>query len=284
MWRRFTLPIGVFDAPSYPQKQHVSELGILMSPSLGHLRGREIHYPVEGAFLGGKKHISHAVVSRLTWNLTRIAGVGIYYREKVDILRRRMPIVSKSECDRQPHRPISIRSNADWFRVANTYPRPLPLMRIVDSRLQGFSRFFPAGLGCDVGIFAGLICEVSLPRIAGLGLSQRIASYLNRICGEAGSPSHLAQLARVDDRDNDGRYQEKGVDDNQAYFSNLYSGNKVFGWLCFLAGAALSLKSHYTLLYSGYRGGLHRRLVYGIFGWGLAGVLIWHGASILLGT
>jgi hypothetical protein len=49
-----------------------------------------------------------------------------------------------------------------------------------------------------------------------------------------------------------------------------------------LVGAALGFKSHYTLLYSGYRGGLRKRLIYGILGWGLAGLLIWHGSESLV--
>jgi hypothetical protein len=114
-------------------------------------------------------------------------------------------------------------------------------------------------------------------------IQQRIVSYSYRVGAGNRRLSHLLQLAVIDSSHHDSGKQQESVNTNQPSLPTSYIIQDILGWLTLLIGGALGLKSHYTLLYSGYRGGLRRRLVYGISGWACAGFLIWHGMGILLG-
>jgi hypothetical protein len=91
------------------------------------------------------------------------------------------------------------------------------------------------------------------------------------------------QLAPVNGRYDHIDNNANGTDPNEPEFTRSNVLLKLIGLILFASGCAVALKSHYTLLYSGYLGGMQERLVIGINGWICAMFLIWHGAILLLG-
>src|SRR5260370_26841018 len=103
--------------------------------------------------------------------------------------------------------------------------------------------------------------------------------------GSCSGFSHLSQLPVINERDYNIDDDASGVDSNEPPFSDLdVSFKRLHGFALFTLGAALGLLSDSILM---RRDWLHwtlgRKLFLGIGGWVIAAVLIWHGASLILG-
>jgi hypothetical protein len=95
---------------------------------------------------------------------------------------------------------------------------------------------------------------------------------------------HLAQLSIINYCDDYIGNEQRGVDSNQPVLASLNVLLKFRGFIFFVIGAVLGLFSHFTLLWSRWRHmRLWKRLTIGIGGWSVAVVLIWHGATLVLG-
>lgn len=169
-------------------------------------------------------------------------------------------------------------------------------------KVSGYRAVKQRGIDVVVGLFT--LCRTAIPDLASeLKLREllRVLTYgyrcnLKSIHVKKGSLDGLCPLARdavlLDHLIQlqviyaNGTYRQDGEYDGQVksrMIDPVNSGRRLLAILFLVIGILCALVAHYALLWKAGSWMLIKRLGFGIPGWGIASVFLWHGFTLLLG-